>query len=228
MVHNIRLLSSRGIVFLAFFVTVLIPVGASAADDPPPPAMKVLSTEEALQVDAQTIAADRGWSEAAALEHLKRQEVTGAFVAELAEKYPRTFGGAWVGDGPDGQLFVRFAGQVPRVEQDRAKQQGIAVNFEGGAKYSLASQEARAKRVHADLVDHGYLQVATAFSIQEEKILAAATRPQGDTRPDEELRARLSPESRAADVEITFAEEPIAVFTDTYGGDRIFSTREQL
>lgn len=220
--HNIRLLSSRAILFLAFLVAVLIPVATTAAENPPPPAMKVLSTEEALQVDAQTIAANQGWDEAATLAVLNRQEVTGAFVAGLAETYPNTFGGAWTGDGPNDELSVRFVGPVPSEAQAQAKEQGIAVTFIGGAKQSLTEIQARADRVHADLVDHGFPEIASGILIQTENIVATAMRPQGNKLRDQDLLNGLSPESLASDVEITFADGPIVELHDTYGGDRVF------
>jgi hypothetical protein len=232
MMRTLPLRRLRGVVALGCFVAVVIPVAALAADDPPPvvtpsdppPTMRVLSPEEALRTDAQRIAAERGWDEAATSALLTRQEVTGAFVADLAVKYPDTYGGAWTGDGPNGQLFVRFVGQVPSEVQDQAKQQGIAAIFLGGAKQSLAALEARSQRVHADLRAHGYPQVVTAFSVQEETILATATRARFDTRPVNELRAGLSAESRAPDVILTFAGGPIVDPHDTYAGDRTLAS----
>jgi len=176
MFHNSVLLSWRTIVFLAFLVAVLIPVGTFAADDPPPPAMKVLSTEEALQVDAQTIAANQGWDEVATLAYLKRQEVTDAFVAGFAGTYPTTCAGAWTGDDPNGELSVRFVGPVPSEAQNQAKQQGIAVTFVGGAKQSLTELEARADRVHADLVDQWYGSPAFVMNTVREKGVDTKTR----------------------------------------------------
>jgi hypothetical protein len=226
MERKVPLVKLRGVGFLVFFVVVLFPVAATADnhDHPPPPAKSLHSPEETLRIDAQTIASDRGWDEEATLARLKRQEATGAFVAELAVDYPDTFGGAWTGDGPNGQLFVRFVGRVPAEAQRQAEQRGISAVFVGGAKNSLAKLEARADRVHADLLAHGHPEVITAFSVRGEMLLATATRPPGDNRSDEELRARLSKESRAPDVSLTFADGPIAGYNHTYGGDKIFNS----
>jgi hypothetical protein len=184
--------------------------------------MRVLSPDEALRIDAQTIAADQGWDEEATVARLQRQEGTGAFVAALAADYPDTFGGTWTGDGPDGQLFVRFVGTPPAEAQHQAEQRGISTVFVGGAQQSLAGWEARAARVHADLLAHGHPEVVTAFSVRDEMILATATRPPGDTRSDEALRAQLSEESRTPDVALTFADGPIAGYDHTSGGDKAF------
>lgn len=225
MVRNNPCYRLRGIVALVCFVAVLLPVAAFAGDDhPAPPAESRISPQQTLQIDAQTIAAERGWDQTAALAHLERQDATGAFVAQLAVDYPATFAGSWTGNVPDGQLFVRFVGRVPTAAQDQAKQQGIAVVFVGGAKHSLANQDARADRIHADLVAHGHPQVVTAFSVEKEKTFATAMRARGDQRPAAELRAQLSAESRASDVALSFAQGPIAGNTHTYGGDKVFNS----
>jgi hypothetical protein len=214
MVRNVPFVKVRGAVSLVFFVAVLMPVAALADDDHPPPA-RTLSPEEALSIDAQTIAVDQGWDEGATLARLKRQEARSAFVTGLAAEYRDTFGGAWTGDGPEGQLFVRFVGRVPAESQHQAEQQGITAVFVGGATHSLAEWQARAEQVHADLLAHGHPEVVTTFSVREELILATATRPPDDTRSDAELRARLSAASRAPDVALTFAAGPIAGDTHT-------------
>ncbi len=61
----------------------------------------------------------------------------------------------------------------------------------------------------------------TGFSVRDAMILATATRLPAENRSDEELRARLSAESRAPDVSIIFTNGPITGYHHDYGGNRV-------
>jgi streptogrisin C len=224
MVPQIFAVRLRSLVTLVCLVVSILPVGVLGANSSANRSASMSSPSETLRIDAETIAAQQGWDQESTLLRLKRQEAVGKFLERVSLDYSTTFGGTWAGDDVDGRLFVQFVGVVPPAVRTLAKQQGIEGVFLGGAKYSLVQLEARADRIHAELVAHGYPQVATAISVQDATIFAAATRLPGDTRPAEELRAQLSEESQASDISITFADEPIAGHTATYGGDKIFNS----
>lgn len=186
------------------------------------PAGEKRSREEALRRDAEQLAADRGWSEGRARARLERQERFDRLARALAAEHPDSYGGGWMGEGPDARPVVRFEGEVPEEARERARQHGLSVEFEPGAGNSLRELAARTDRVHEDLLERDYPEVVTAYSVREERIYAMATRPRDSGKSDEERRRELSEESQSSDVEIEFVDRPVAGLDHSYGGLRIF------
>lgn len=207
---------------LLAIVALLLPMTAQAEDDHVgPPAVVSRSHEQSLRVDAATIARDQRRNPEDVYQQLRRQESFGELTEELAADYPDTFGGGWTGEGINGELFVRFTGEIPPGARTAATDRELDVNFLGGADNSMRELRTRTDSVHSDLLAHGYASVATAFSVAKEKIIATATRRAGDHRSDRERRAELSADSRAPDVSLTFTDDIVGGYTHTYGGDKL-------
>lgn len=191
----------------------------SPRDEAPSNDYHVSSAEEALRRDAQHIASQRGWKIDATLARLRRQQRFDELSKELAADYPHVYGGDWLGDGPDARPFVRFASDnVPDGARSRADAHNLDVVFRPGANNSLPELKSRARSVHEDLVEHGHPEVVTAYSVRDQRIDATARRPPNSTKSDRELRSRLSKESRAPDVHITFVDRRVTNEDHAYGG----------
>lgn len=188
-------------------------------DEPPSNDYHISSAEEALRRDAQHIASERGWDVDATLARLRRQLRFDELSREFAAAYPNVYGGDWMGEGPNGRPAVRFASDnVPDDARDRADAHNLNVAFKPGANNSLPGLRSRAQAVHDDLVEHDHPEVVTAYSVRDQAIDATAVRPPNSTKSDHELRSRLSEESRASDVHITFIDRPVTTNDHAYGG----------
>lgn len=183
------------------------------------------SAEAGESPDAQSLADEMGWDLATALEIVDQQDRLGELAASLAEAYPDVFAGAWTTFDASPTFYVRFKGEAPETAASAVEDLRMPVSILSDAAYTEIELQERAELLHTELQKLGAETIATTYSIQDQRVLGAASKPPAlADLSAEELRQLLPFELWSPDIEVDFEDQAVAGDHTTYGGAQLTKT----
>ena len=186
--------------------------GATEGEAPP----DAMGASEARTVDAEIIAADRGWSLDDTVAHLADQERFGELTLRLRERFPDRFSGAEFAAAPAGTSYVHFTGQVPPAAQAMAQESQLDVELAGGRKHTELQLRERSVDVVGFYASRGITDAGSAVLPNGRIAVTVNPGSSGDV-PD------LPPALRDG-VDVEVVAKPVTDDFHTYGGRWIFDT----
>lgn len=186
---------------------------------------RLLSEEEALDADLNTIAATNGWTHEQAVRNHESAEAVGRVAAELAARRPEAFVGSAVSRDPDAPPTLFMKGPVDEVTRGMVAAENVAIEIADRQRYSFAELEQRSSAAVESIKVLRVAELAAAIDITR-GVIAIYVRPKpGITLDAAAVLSRLAPplqrdvEVIVMDAQVTLSNPMAVVDASAVGGD---------